>query len=108
MLKRSIIGSKISMHLAIDSWVGPEDTERVVAEVLEAASDIKTLDAKTFTNHVHKLLLCNNAARAKKLVDVLDDVEPTKSGLIVTSLLILGIRLIPIVLLVLLIVWLVM
>lgn len=106
MLKRSIIGQKLSMTLSLDSWNGPEDTERVSAEVREAASEIASLNAEMFSSHIHKLLLCRNPERAKKLVNVLTDTELTPTGVLVARLLTFAILMVPVVLIVLLVTWL--
>lgn len=86
MLRRSIIGPKTDMTIAIASWRGPEDTVRVVAEVRAAASEIQTLTADRFASMVRMLLTARAPERAQHLVDVLSDTEPTRLGLLLLRL----------------------
>jgi hypothetical protein len=105
MFKRSIIDHKTDMTIAIGSWHGPADTDRVVAEVKDAASKIHTLDADFFTSMVRTMLLMGYTNRAQRIVDALTDTEPTRLGLVLVHLLGVVIITVPIAALVALILW---
>lgn len=107
MLTRSISDHKTDMLTAIDSWKDQADTDRVVAQVLLAARKIHTLDAVGFTGMVRKLLLVGMSDRAKRLVEVLSEREPTTAGLLAGGILVWAVKTVPLALVAALIAWLV-
>lgn len=107
MFTRSISDYKTDMILALESWKSDQDTDRIVAQILEASSQIQTLDAKRFSSQIHKLLLCRMPERAKRLVEVLSETEPTRTGIAVLGFVAGIIKVLPVVIVVFL-AWLVL
>lgn len=105
LLKRSIIDHKTNMTIAIGSWYRSADTDRVVAEVRAAASEVRTLDADFFTSMVRTMLLMGYPNRAQRIVDALEDTEPTRLGLVLFRCLAAVVITVPIAALAALILW---
>ena len=104
-LRRSIIGPKTDMTIALDSWKDREDTTRVLAAITKAGDKINTLTTHKFVGMIGKFLAMGMPERAQRIVDALSDTEPTRLGLLLLRLVGLAIVALPIAALAALILW---
>ena len=78
MLARSITDEKNAMRAALDSWEGPDDTERVLEAIRCEAGQIDSLVTHDFMRQCRLLIRLGRLDGVRRMVDAMPDHESTR------------------------------